>query len=92
MCSQRLIARLPPGERPGPTSEACAGADIGAHPRWPCSRAGPAGETIALPPGSTDAALTPYHIDRSKQWVASLYAGVFTEEHRLPAVGPERDD
>ena len=27
-----------------------------------------------------------------KQWIANLYAGVFTEEHGLPAVGPERGD
>lgn len=29
---------------------------------------------------------------QGKQWIANLYAGVFTEEHRLPSLGPERGD
>ncbi|MEE2752541.1 MAG: metal-dependent phosphohydrolase [Candidatus Latescibacterota bacterium] len=32
-------------------------------------------ETIELPPGSTDAAMTPYHVDRSKQFVRERFDG-----------------
>ena len=32
-------------------------------------------EMIDLPPGSTDAALTPYHVDRSKQFVMERFGG-----------------
>jgi len=32
-------------------------------------------ETVTLPPGSTDAALTPYHVDRSKQFVRERFGG-----------------
>jgi hypothetical protein len=31
------------------------------------------GETVAIPPGSTDAALTPYHLDRSKAFVRERF-------------------
>ena len=32
-------------------------------------------DTIVLPEGSTDAALTPYHVDRSKQFVSRRFGG-----------------
>ena len=34
---------------------------------------GIAGETVAIPPGGTDAALTPYHVDRSKIFVRERF-------------------
>lgn len=38
-------------------------------------------ETIAPPPGSTDAALTPYHVDRAKLYITERFA----HEHRVTA-------
>ena len=32
-------------------------------------------ETVELPPGSTDAALTPYHVDRGQQFVRERFTG-----------------
>ncbi len=37
--------------------------------------AAPGAEKIALPPGSTDAALTPHHVERGKQFVRERFAG-----------------
>ena len=37
--------------------------------------AGPGGETITLEPGSTDAALTPYHVERGKRYVRERFGG-----------------
>jgi hypothetical protein len=36
---------------------------------------GRAGETITLPPGATDASLTPYHVDRGKLFVRERFGG-----------------
>ncbi|NLI75455.1 MAG: metal-dependent phosphohydrolase [Candidatus Riflebacteria bacterium] len=36
---------------------------------------GKGGRTIALPPGATDAALTPYHVDRAKLFIDERFAG-----------------
>lgn len=41
------------------------------------------GETIAPPPGSTDAFLTPYHVDRAKMYMHERFAG---DEHLDPKV------
>ena len=35
---------------------------------------GTGNEYVTLPPGATDAALTPYHVDRSKQFIAEQFA------------------
>ncbi|MGK7927215.1 MAG: Npun_R2479 family HD domain-containing metalloprotein [Spirulina sp.] len=40
------------------------------------------GETIELPPGSTDASLTPYHVDRGKQFVSERFG-----YHKLIDIG-----
>lgn len=36
---------------------------------------GQEGGTVALPPGATDASLTPYHVDRGKLFVAQRFGG-----------------
>lgn len=36
---------------------------------------GVAGHTVTLPPGATDAALTPYHVDRGKRFVRERFGG-----------------
>lgn len=33
------------------------------------------GETVALPPGGTDAALAPYHLDRAKRFIRERFGG-----------------
>jgi len=35
----------------------------------------PQGDTVVLPPGATDAALTPYHVERGKLFVRRRFAG-----------------
>lgn len=58
------------------------------------------GESIRLGPGATDAALTPYHVDRGKQFVRERFGGhglidvdrvqAYIEPTRFPV--PEHDD
>jgi hypothetical protein len=40
-----------------------------------CYASGQEGAQVALPPGATDAALTPYHVDRGKLFVAEQFGG-----------------
>ncbi len=43
--------------------------------RESCYATGIGDEMVSLPPGSTDAALAPYHVDRSKQFVRERFGG-----------------
>ena len=61
--------------------------------------AGPAAGTVTLPPGATDAALTPYHVDRGKLFVRERFEGHhlldverlqrYIEPTRFPVPGPD---
>jgi hypothetical protein len=49
------------------------------------------GRKISLPRGSSDAALAPYHVERSKLFVLEgLYSNVFRAERELRHSGPQR--
>jgi len=48
------------------------------------------GETVTLPPGATDAFLTPYHIERGKRFVRECFAGHAIINADLVAANIER--
>lgn len=47
-------------------------------------------ETVTLPPGATDAALTPYHVDRGKRFVRECFAGHAVIDADIIAANIER--
>lgn len=48
------------------------------------------GQTVTLPPGASDASLTPYHVDRGKRFVRERFGGVAIIDAEVIAANLER--